>query len=303
MAELPSVTVIVCTYRRPRQLQALLDSLALQHVEGLRPCLCIVDNDAEQSARELVAQAQQDFPWPIQYISQPVKNIALTRNAGLSAVKSDYLAFVDDDEIACSVWLSSLVFLAQKESAQLVFGPVLPVYPENIAAWMIEGKFFERPRHNTGHYVPVGEARTGNVLIDSAFIQNHGWKFDEKLGLSGGEDSAFFENMYRAGALALWADEAEVFEEVPVDRATVGWLLRRSFRIGSVEASLACARGSMWQICRIISKIGYLIVRSVILAVAMPFRKKSDNFKVLRSISLAAGICYGLIAGPYNEYK
>ncbi len=303
MTELPSVTVIVCTYRRPRQLQELLNSLATQEIAGLRPQLCIVDIDAEQSACSVVSAAAQQFPWPVQYVSQPVKNIALTRNAGLETVQTDYLAFIDDDEVAAPVWLKSLVGLAEQENAQLIFGPVSPIYPAGIDAWLIEGGFFERPRHLTGEIVPMREARTGNVLIKADLILKNGWKFDEKLGLSGGEDSAFFENMYAAGVMAIWCDEAEVSEEVALNRATSGWLLRRSFRIGSVEASLALASGSLLSPGKIILKLIYLVFRSIISSIFIPLRKKSSNFKVLRSLSLAAGIFYGLALGPYNEYK
>lgn len=303
MAELPSVTVIVCTYRRPRQLQALLDSLALQHVEGLRTSLCIVDNDAEQSARELVVQAEQNFPWPIQYISQPVKNIALTRNAGLEAVRTDYLAFIDDDEIAVPSWLHSLVMLAQKNNADLIFGPVLPVYPDKMLPWLISGGFYERPRHATGSSVPLLEARTGNVLIKKSLLKKHDLKFDESLGLSGGEDYAFFETLYRDAVKSLWCDEAVVTEEVPLERANPKWLLKRSFRIGSVEANLMCRAGGVQPLLKMWLKVFYLFARNGLTLLAAPLRSRAKNFRYVRNVAIAAGIIYGLMNGPYREYK
>ena len=303
MSELPSITVIVCTYRRPRQLQALLASLKLQQITGLRPRLCIVDNDATQSAQALVAAVAQDFPWPVQYVSQPIKNIALTRNAGLATVQTDYLAFIDDDEVAVPGWLNSLVVLAQQHDADLIFGPVLPVYPEKIQSWLIDGGFYQRPRHQTGSHVPLLEARTGNVLIRHAALKRYDLKFDESLGLSGGEDYAFFEKLYSGIVKSLWSDEAVVTEEVPIERANSQWLLKRSFRVGSVEASLMCRAGGVSPKVKMWLKISYLFVRNGLTLLVAPFRSKASNFRVVRNLAIATGIIYGLIYGPYREYK
>jgi glycosyltransferase involved in cell wall biosynthesis len=303
MTELPSITVIVCTYRRPGQLQELLDSLRVQHVQGLRPRLCIVDNDAEQSARAVVEQAQANFPWPLQYVVQPVKNIALTRNAGLATVTTDYLAFIDDDEVAVPQWLHSLVALARESKAQLVFGPVLPVYPQEIRPWLVSGGFYERPRHVTGTLLPLLEARTGNVLLDAALLQGQSLQFDETLGLSGGEDYAFFEHLYQQGAKAVWSDEAVVTEAVPADRATPNWLLKRSFRIGSVEASLMRRSVRVQSLLRMWVKVAYLMARNGVMLLAAPLRSKALNFRLVRNLAIAAGIVYGLVNGPYREYK
>lgn len=303
MTELPSVTVIVCTYRRPRQLQELLNSLATQEIAGLRPQLCIVDNDAEQSARSVVSAAAQQFPWPVQYVSQPVKNIALTRNAGLETVQTDYLAFIDDDEVAVPCWLHSLVMLAQQNNADLVFGPVLPVYPDKMLPWLISGGFYDRPRHPTASRVPLLEARTGNVLIKHSILEKNDLKFDESLGLSGGEDYAFFEMLYRDNVLSLWSDEAVVTEEVPADRATPRWLLKRSFRIGSVEANLMCRTGGVRPLVKMWMKIFYLFVKNGLILLAAPLRSRAKSFRHVRNIAIATGILYGLICGPYREYK
>src|SRR5262249_22646348 len=72
------VDVCIATFRRPEWLALLLDDLAQQRLEGevaLR--LIVVDNDAAGSA-QAVAQAYRGVP-PLLYLSQPKKNIALTR--------------------------------------------------------------------------------------------------------------------------------------------------------------------------------------------------------------------------------
>lgn len=298
-----TVTIIVCTYRRPNLLRQLLDSLRVQEVQGVQGKICIVDNDAMQSARAVVAAMADGYPWPLHYHVQPVKNIARTRNLGLAQVDTDYVAFIDDDEVATPQWLASLLQTARTGSAELVFGPVVPVYPQGMAPWLIAGGFYERPRHVSGSEVPLLEARTGNVLIKASVLGQGALCFDEALGLSGGEDYAFFQQLYCEGVTALWSDEAVVTEEVPLERAEPRWLLKRSFRIGSVEACLVRRSGRVGQVARVLLKACYLAGKNAVLLLPYPCRSKQYNFRLLRNLAISCGIFYGLVNGPYREYQ
>lgn len=299
-----TVNILVCTYKRPAMLGRLLDSIAAQRVSGLQPSVIVIDNDPDGAAADTVNAARDSgFPFGLTYLNQPTKSISLTRNLGLDTAKADYVAFVDDDEFAEPQWLQSLVDISRAHDADIVFGPVLPVYPTVMPDWLINGRFYERPRHASGTPVDIGEARTGNVLIRAACIRVSGLRFDPALGLSGGEDYVFFKALYLQGATAVWADQAVVYEEVPLDRANSMWLLKRSFRHGSVEAALSCRPFSVFALARIALKIVYLFLCSILALFLSPFRKKTLNFYALRRLAISGGLMYGLVMGTYHEYK
>jgi succinoglycan biosynthesis protein ExoM len=57
-------------------------------------------------------------------------------------------------------------------------------------------------------------------------------RFRPELGRSGGEDEDFFNRLRDAGGRIGFAPAALAYETIPSDRATLRWLMRRSFRTG-----------------------------------------------------------------------
>jgi cellulose synthase/poly-beta-1,6-N-acetylglucosamine synthase-like glycosyltransferase len=300
----PRIDVVACTFRRPGLLARLIDALAAQRLDALRLNLIVVDNDPLQSARTVCAGAAlRHAGLALRYVSVPQQNIALARNAGLAACSAELIAFIDDDEQPCADWLQNLYRAARDYQAELVFGPVLPDYHPATPAWLIAGGFFERPRHPSGSAMPLPEARTGNVLMSAALIQRCALRFDPALGLSGGEDSEFFRQLYLTQCKAVWCDEAIVSEAVPPERACERWLLRRSFRIGSVESCQARGRGAHSGLARICLKIVYLWARTLLELVPASLCSRAHRLRVWRRGAIGAGLIYGLLFGVFNEYQ
>src|SRR3954471_8661560 len=106
-----SVDICICTFRRPF-LAETLRSLAALEREGTDVRLIIADNDKVPSAKSLVDQAREGFPFPVTYLHAPSSNICIARNACLDAALADYVAFIDDDETVSPQWLSCLLAAA-----------------------------------------------------------------------------------------------------------------------------------------------------------------------------------------------
>jgi succinoglycan biosynthesis protein ExoM len=72
---------------------------------------------------------------------------------------------------------------------------------------------------------------TNNVLLDARLVRADGLglRFDERFGISGGEDTVFAHDIRQAGARIVWTNLAIVTETVTPDRATMRWLLSRAF--------------------------------------------------------------------------
>jgi succinoglycan biosynthesis protein ExoM len=226
------VTACICTFRRPA-LRIAIDSLARQVLPAeasLR--ILVVDNDFEPTARPVVDDMRSAANVPIAYRHAPAQNISIARNAGLDAVETPWLAFIDDDERAAPDWLA--ILLAERIGAQAIFGPCEAVYPDGAPSWMRRGDFHSnRIDERRG---PINTGYTSNVLIDMNFVRRRGLRFDLKLGRSGGEDSLFFHAMHRLGGVLKYAPRAIVYEDVAASRIGVGWIVKRRYRAGQTYA-------------------------------------------------------------------
>ena len=239
------VDVCVLTYRRPQSLLRLLGALQELRFPDEPPELrvLVVDNDPEESARKLCEDARSWLSAPLVYIVEKRRGIPQARNAALAAslAHSHFLAFVDDDEVPEPDWLAELLRVQRAADADAVAGPVLPRFEPGAARWLTRGGLFERPRHATG--ARIDYAYTCNVLVRTAALAQMDAFFDERLALSGGSDSEFFERFAASGRRIVWADAAIAHEWVPASRVSVRWLLARAFRVGCSSAADRVAPG------------------------------------------------------------
>ena len=225
------ISVCIATFRRLDRLDALLADLLAQQCMPRE--IVVVDNDAQGSARAVVARHQAaQSACPLIYEIQPEKNISLTRNRTVALASGTWLAFIDDDERAPPDWLSGLLAAAVAHRADGVLGPVLPVLPGNAPTWIRRGRFYDWARMPTGTEVPANQLRFGNLMLKAALLAGLDPVFDPRLGLTGGEDGDLLMRLVKNGARMVWNDEATVTEPVEASRLQLRWILRRALRGG-----------------------------------------------------------------------
>lgn len=228
-----AVTVAICTHRRPQGLLRTLRALwAQQGLTGRVLCVVVVDNDAAASARPVVEAVSPPPPWTLRYAVEPTPGVAAARNRCLAEATTELVAFIDDDEVPASGWLSALLRCRAATAADAVFGCVVPQFEVPPPAWSGDGALFCKPRRPTGSAVGWEAAYTANVLLSRRLIDLGGGAFDERFAASGGEDALLFCRAERNGARLVWCDEAVVHECLPAERLRLAWLLRRAFRGG-----------------------------------------------------------------------
>src|SRR5690606_18335736 len=220
----PVVCACVCTYGRPEMLGRCLASLADQQVRGLRVQFIIVDNNPEPKARLAVEDFAARCPYPAVYEHEPEQGIPLARNRALEAalrLEADWIAFMDDDEIAAEDWLQQLHDAAQLHGADVVHGRVIRKLPSPMPFWAIDE---DKPR-GEGQAMPT--CATNNVIFRTWLIRpgpgGAGLRFDETLRFTGGSDTDFFQSAQEAGARIVWSNLPVVTEEVPARRLTYRW--------------------------------------------------------------------------------
>jgi succinoglycan biosynthesis protein ExoM len=230
-----SVDVGVCTFRRPAVAETLA-SLARQALpQGVRLRVIVADNDETPSAEAAVRRAAAEHGLELTYVHAPARNICIARNACLDTASADWFAFIDDDETATPGWLAALLAEAERGGWDAVLGPVKAVYGEDAPRWIAAGDFHSTAPVEVGGRILKGYA--GNVLMRRPTIVARGLRFDERLGRQGGEDDDFFYRLTDSGGTIGFAAEALAYEPVPPTRASLPWLLKRSFRTGQTHGA------------------------------------------------------------------
>lgn len=308
-ATAPQVVIAMLTYRRPECLARILP-LLVEQARTLSPParVLVVDNDPAASARTLVTElSHRAADYAVDYVHEPRPGIAAARNRALSeAHAADALAFIDDDELPTEHWLTLLVSSWQRWDCAAVSGPVVAQFDGPVPAWVAASGAFDRRRRQQGTL--VAGAPTNNLLLDLRRVQALGLRFDERLGLSGGEDTKFSHQLSHRGGEIRWCDDAEVLEPVAADRLTRGWVLRRAYRAGTswtqMELSLAgSARGRL-------RTRGSLLIRGVaklaLAAAQFGWGLVSGNLRHRARATCAmasyAGLLVGLTGYTFAEY-
>ncbi len=231
----------LATYRRPSGLARVIDGIGRAAQQLGRPVeLIVVDNDGtDQAIAALAVDHANAAGLPLHFLIESTPGIAAARNAVFAqadALGVRFMAMIDDDECPDAQWLVALDACREQTGAHVVGGPVMPEFPEGredlqrIARW-----WSVQPQQLHGKPFVFC---TCNFLIDMAAIADVPRPlFDPKFGLSGGGDTVFFRGLFFRGHPMAWADHALVFEDVPPDRASLGWMRTRRFRVGNHAAT------------------------------------------------------------------
>ena len=231
------ITVCICTYKRPQFLRWLLENLDKQQIGKLTFSAVVVDNDSDRSAQQAVKETASTLHYNVRYLCEPYKNIAAARNAAVRAVmQSPFLAFIDDDEFPQDDWLSLMHRECVGRGCDGVLGPVVPYFRATAPRWLVKSGLCDRRRFKTGTQLLFPkDMRTGNVFIKSEIFTRSNMFFDHNYGLTGGEDTEFFRKALDQGVAFSWCDEGVVYEEVPADRLTRKYHLKRALLRGTVN--------------------------------------------------------------------
>jgi succinoglycan biosynthesis protein ExoM len=230
--------ILIPTFRRPGGLAKALACLdKLQTTADIT--ILVAENDPlGREGSEVVGLHAQRSRFKIQSIEVAQRGVSHVRNfliaTALVTPGVEFVAFMDDDEWPEPQWLQALLDMQHRTDAEIVGGTVLPAFVSEPPVWAKQLKLFRQEQPDGPADMVWG---TCNVLLTRALLQRVvvPW-FDPRFGLTGGEDMEFFTRAKAAGAKFAWAAAALMHEDVPASRTRLGWVFRRSFRIGGTNA-------------------------------------------------------------------
>ena len=301
------VALCICTYRRPAGLRTVLSGIERLEFERIpTPALHIyvVENDERDGARSICAEYGRRLVWPVHYELESRPGLSHARNMclELAAGHSDFIAFLDDDERPSPQWLEAMLLAQAAHKADVIAGPVIAVYDQPPPAWAANSPYHVRVTMQTGTRIETCGA--GNVLFTTALVMRHMLRFDEAMGLCGGEDALFFSQARRAGAKLIWCDDAVIDEIVPVERTTLRWLIRRAFRIGIAKHRVT--RQLVGTLPAIAQSVWFGSTRIGFGLLTLPWalaRGQDRTVKALCRVAFGIGCLVGGGGGNINAYR
>lgn len=296
-----SVGICIATFRRPQGLKRILNSIAkLEFAEcrNFEVAVFVVENDSTRASEPVVESCRDLLRWPLYYGIESSRGYSHVRNRLVemaTAEGMDYIAFIDDDEVAEPQWLDELLKYAQQTRAEVVLGPVLSHFEEPVPSWLAAA--FDRRRHENGHQVGARDFRTGNVLLRTDILRNVDGPFCHAFALTGGEDSHLGRTLERSGTKFVWADDAIVIESVPQSRANMSWVLKKSYQTAKTLVRSKSAEASSPLVSlSIAAKTVAVIALGELQIAAFPLTGREGAFQGICNIAWGFGNLSGLLS-------
>jgi glycosyltransferase involved in cell wall biosynthesis len=242
-ATYPTVSVIIPTYTRARWewLEEAVASVRAQTVPALET-IVVVDHNPE-----LLEEISREFPDVVAVPNIGERGVSGARNSGVKASRGEVVAFLDDDSIARSDWLATLlrhivtpgVVGAGCYSDGLWETPCPSWFPGEFS-WTIGVSYSGLPSRPTA----VRNVWTSAMLVKrSAFENVDGFREDfGKIGnrsLPEDTDLCLRIAAVQEKAVWIWDPERVMQHRVPAGRATFRYLMSRCFLQGWGKAAMA----------------------------------------------------------------
>jgi glycosyltransferase involved in cell wall biosynthesis len=214
-----SLTVVICTRDRPEGLMTTLASLARQSDSCFE--VLIVDNSHDGAVARTLHGWEGLQGLQVRCCHEPAPGLSRARNRGLSEVRSDLIAWIDDDEVADPDWIAWIKRgFGHPDRPDAVAGVMLPAELETDA----QVNFERYGGFNKGRGIePVPLVAGGPAVLDPLYpLPNFGaggnmafrtemlraiGGFDNRLGAGtathGGEETRALSLLLENGSVIL----------------------------------------------------------------------------------------------------
>lgn len=253
---MPRISVIIPAYKARKFLPDCLNSIGAQTLQPAE--VLIIDDASPEPIDDIVGEfaGREGYP-PIRLIKHETnRGQAAGRNTGIRESKSDWLAFIDCDDMWAPNHLESVMAAATESGADLVFCPAI---------------LFSSDPHDPSNYRlrpltadetalrPISILNRCFIVISSSVIRKESLLssggFDEDPMMRGVEDLDLFMRMLRNGANFHMETEATLYYRKHSESATetTGYLARQGVHVtqthlGTVEGSRAEKRTILMQV-------------------------------------------------------
>jgi len=241
---MPKLTFALCSYNRADRLVKLLPEM--------RSLVCpvdfevlVVDNNSSDATFQVVSQIAATPGPPVRYVLERQQGIPYARNRALAeAMDSDFLVFIDDDELPHLGLLAAAVDALTTRGARCAGGKVkVDIKTELRPKWLVDDLLGFLAEVDYGdeafwikdHTTPVW---TANIAYDmSLFRDDPDLRFDLRYnrsghGVGGGSDAIMFKELLDRKVPMLYCPSMAVQHRVDAWRLHRRYFLKLHFVSG-----------------------------------------------------------------------
>jgi glucosyl-dolichyl phosphate glucuronosyltransferase len=289
------ISAIVCTHRIERW-PWLLECLASLENQTLEPLEVIVVVDGQPEIKRLLNERDHRA---IALSTPRPSGLSVARNLGLSRASGKYVAFLDDDAVADSLWLETLRSVLEHETVAGVGGSSLPNWEGSKPGWMPEELLWTVGCSYRG--MPATQSDVRNVYGGSACYRRDIFTrfggFDVNLGrtavgLAGCEETELCLRVHSKSPELRFVHEpkAVIHHRVPAGRQKVSYVLKRCASEGRSKAILRILHGDSSN--HPLAREARYLVRTVPYGIASNIKQflRGDGWGLVRAALLGIAI-------------
>jgi GT2 family glycosyltransferase len=226
LSGVPTVSVVVPTFRRPNDIVRCVDSILATGYPALD--VAVVDNAPGEGSTAAAIAERYGGDERVRYLAEWIPGASRARNLGVRATAGEIVAFADDDIIVDRYWLAALVnALALHPDVGCVTGLVIPERLDTpVQVWFEQfggfnrgyvQRLFDLSEHRGDSllypYTAGGLGGLGNAAFRRAALSEP-HAFDLSLGPGtpafGAEDQDSFVRLLKSGGRLLYEPAALV---------------------------------------------------------------------------------------------
>ena len=208
----PKVSIIIPVYNKEKYIRKTLDSVINQTFQDFE--LIIVNDGSTDKSRKIIGEYQKkDFRIKIIDISNG--GVSNARNVGLANAQSEWIQFLDGDDIIDNAFLSTVFSNSLVEDVDIVFSNFLMVNEQGKVTKAIESGYCNAvTRELCKKYVELQKANgffgfISNKLFKRRLLKSIDYCFDPTIKLA--EDLDFYSRLYQKVKSALFIDNISFY--------------------------------------------------------------------------------------------
>lgn len=307
-----NVSIVICTYKRPQSLKSTLESVVRLDFDSHAFEVIVVDNGCDAESHAIFEEVRLQAKCRMSYVREETLGLSYARNKGVSLSRGDRVAFLDDDELVPTDWLSELIKpFGMDDRVACVGGRIVPVFPGNTyPSWYsrdIQG-FFGGVDHGAEiHDVdfPVEFIGGGNMCFKRDLIIDAGL-FNVRLGIIGqssysGEENELALRIRNQGFRVLFTPHAVTYHMIERERISKSFLYKRCYQSGRSETlHNPLHAGSPWPllyqyIVALLKSLGSFLLSTV--------RSEAARTRALLAISRSLGKIAGSLQRIFHPER
>jgi glycosyltransferase involved in cell wall biosynthesis len=240
-----NLTIAVCTYNRADNLKRLAKELRSQF-SPIPFDILFINNNSRDNTEEILKELRQEPGVKLRYVNEHEQGITFARNRALKeSMESDYLLFLDDDEIPSSPQMvEAAITELENGDVQCVGGKVIIYFEDNTRPkWLTDELlgFYAEIDYGDEPFIIHDESTpiwTSIIAYDmSIFRDDEELRFDNRynrigIAIGGGSDEVMFKAMLRKGIKMKYVPKMGVLHFVESWRMTRRYFWKLHFISG-----------------------------------------------------------------------